>query len=94
MTRRNRSTAAPWGWALAGTLGGLLGALLVFAPASWAAAALERASEGRLKLLDPRGTIWNGSASLQLTGGSDSRDAVALPSRLAWTLRPTAGNKA
>jgi general secretion pathway protein N len=39
-------------------------------------------------LADPRGTLWNGSALLVLTGGTGSKDATALPSRLAWSLRP------
>jgi general secretion pathway protein N len=55
------------------------------------AAALSQASEGRVQLLEPRGTLWNGSALLRLTGGAGSRDAMALPSRLAWTLRPAIG---
>jgi general secretion pathway protein N len=41
-----------------------------------------------LRLDDPRGTVWNGSAQLVLTGGPGSNDASALPSRLRWTLRP------
>ncbi len=91
MARRTRTSKAPWGWALTGALAGLLGALTVFAPASWAAAALARASEGRVQLLEPRGTVWNGSAQVHLTGGAGSRDAMSLPSRLAWTLRPSLG---
>ncbi len=91
MARRPSSSSAPWGWALAGTLLGVLGALLVFAPAHWVAAALAQASEGRVQLLEPRGTLWNGSALLRLTGGAGSRDASVLPSRLAWTLRPSIG---
>ena len=91
MARRTRTSKAPWGWALTGALVGLLGALTVFAPASWAAAALARASEGRVQLLEPRGTVWNGSAQVHLTGGAGSRDAMSLPSRLAWTLRPSLG---
>ena len=35
-----------------------------------------------------RGTVWRGSAQWVLAGGSGSRDAVALPSRLSWQLRP------
>lgn len=91
MARRAAPPFAPWGWALAGTLVGVLGALLVFAPAHWVAAALSQASEGRVQLLEPRGTLWNGSALLRLTGGTGSRDAMALPSRLAWSLRPAIG---
>jgi general secretion pathway protein N len=70
-----------------GVVGGLC-ALLVFAPARWLTEALQRASNGRIVLNAPRGTIWNGSAQLLLTGGPGSADAAALPSRLDWRLRP------
>ena len=39
-------------------------------------------------LAEPRGTVWDGSAQLVLTGGSHSRDATALPGRTTWQLRP------
>ncbi len=79
---------APWGWALAGVFIGLLAALVIWAPASWAAAALAQASEGRVLLADARGTVWDGSARLVVTGGSGSADAAGLPSRIEWRLRP------
>jgi general secretion pathway protein N len=41
-----------------------------------------------LQLHDPRGTVWNGSARLLLTGGAGSLDAAALPGRVDWQLRP------
>jgi general secretion pathway protein N len=77
-----------WHWAFAGALVGGLCALLLFAPARWLTGALERASDGRIVLNAPRGTIWNGSAQLLLTGGPGSADSAALPSRLDWHLRP------
>jgi general secretion pathway protein N len=80
---------APWYWALAGGTLGLLTAVVVFAPARWLAAALAQASEGRVILAEPRGTVWTGSAQLVLSGGSGSRDATALPQRLEWRIRPT-----
>jgi general secretion pathway protein N len=67
---------------------GLCLALLLFAPARWLAGAVARATEGRLLLSDARGTVWRGSAQVTLTGGEGSTDAVALPSRLDWRLRP------
>jgi len=73
-----------WAWA-----GGLLGALLalvVWAPAQWLASMVGEATGERLLLADARGTVWNGSAQLVLTGGVGSRDASTLPSRLHWTL--------
>ena len=48
---------------------------------------MERASGGRVLLSEPRGTVWNGSAQLLLTGGAGSTDAAALPTRLDWRLQ-------
>ena len=92
-TRRGASTGgrSAWGWALAGALLGALPALAVFAPAQWLASAVARASGGQVQLAQARGTVWNGSAQLVLTGGLDSQDAAALPGRLNWQLRPAWG---
>ena len=75
-------------WAVWGGLVGALGAGVVYAPASWVADALASATSQRAVMVQPRGSIWQGSAVLMLTGGPGSRDAVALPGRLEWTLRP------
>lgn len=80
---------SPWGWAVGGALAGLLPALVVFAPAQWLAQGLAQATGGQLLLSEARGTVWNGSAQLLLTGGTASQDRTALPGRLQWTLRPT-----
>ena len=80
--------AAGWGWAAAGALLGLLAALLLYAPARWLAAGVAAATGERVQLSAPRGTVWNGSAALVLTGGSGSADAAALPGRVEWRLRP------
>lgn len=79
---------APWGWAAAGLAAGLLLALVLFAPARWLAGAVAQATEGQVLLADPRGTVWDGSARLVLTGGRGSQDAAALPGRLEWALGP------
>ncbi|SEA16718.1 general secretion pathway protein N [Acidovorax soli] len=79
---------APWGWATAGVLAGVLPALVVFAPAQWLAGAVDRASQGQVLLAQARGTVWTGSAQLVLTGGGASQDRTALPGRLEWRLRP------
>ncbi|MDP3619229.1 MAG: type II secretion system protein N [Ramlibacter sp.] len=76
------------GWAVGGAVLGLILALLVFAPARWLAAAVQGATEGRVMLSDPRGTVWNGSAQLILTGGAGSTDALALQTRLDWRIAP------
>jgi general secretion pathway protein N len=79
---------APWGWAAGGIALGLCCAVLVFAPARWLAGAVQRATEGRFVLSEPRGTVWNGSAQVMLTGGAGSSDTTALPTRLDWRVRP------
>jgi general secretion pathway protein N len=73
-------------WALAGSVLGAAIALVSFAPAAWLAAAVADASEQRLQLADARGTVWQGSALLLLTGGAGSRSSSALPGRFSWTL--------
>ena len=83
-------TFTPWNWAMAGVLLGTLVTLLMFAPAQWLAQAVALASQDRLQLQEARGTVWQGSAQVVLTGGTGSRDAQALPGRIAWTLRPFA----
>lgn len=93
LSRPERSRAAasarsPRAWALAGALAGGLLTLVLAAPAHWLAAGVKRASQGQMQLLEPRGTVWTGSARLVLTGGAGSRDQLALPSRVQWQLRP------
>jgi general secretion pathway protein N len=61
-------------------------ALVAFAPAAWLASAVSDATGRRVLLADARGTVWQGSAVMVLTGGVDSRDASALPGRLNWRL--------
>lgn len=78
----------PWSWAALGALAGLLLALVLFAPARWLAAGVQRATGGQVVLGDARGTVWSGSAQVLLTGGTGSTDAAVLPGRLTWTLHP------
>jgi len=78
---------AAWAWAWLGALLGLFCALVLFAPARWLAGSVATATDGRLLLAETRGTVWNGSAQLSLTGGAGSTDAIALPSRVDWRLR-------
>lgn len=79
---------APWAWAVGGAVAGLVLALAFFAPARWLAAAVARATGGQVQVVDTRGSVWNGSGQLLLTGGTGSTDAAALPGRLSWALRP------
>jgi general secretion pathway protein N len=82
--------SAPWPWAVAGAVLGLVSALILFAPARWVASRVGSATAGQVLLHDARGTVWNGSAQLVLTGGAGSTDTAALPTRLNWRLRPGA----
>ena len=75
-------------WAVWGAAVGLLLGALLFAPASWLAGMVHRASGERLLLADARGSLWQGHAVLVLAGGPGSQDASALPGRLRWRLRP------
>jgi general secretion pathway protein N len=75
-------------WMLGGAAAGIAYALIAFAPASWLASGLAAASGGQVLLQTPRGTAWQGSADVVLSGGAGSSDAVSLPSRMAWRLRP------
>jgi general secretion pathway protein N len=76
-------------WAAVGLVLGLIVGLIAFAPAAWLARWLMSATSERLLLADARGTVWNGSAVLVLTGGPDSRDASALPGRVQWQVVPS-----
>ena len=67
---------------------GTLLAAVIWAPAQCLTWGLSQASQGRLVLQAPRGTVWQGSAQLGLSGGAGSRDLQALPGRVAWTLTP------
>jgi general secretion pathway protein N len=80
---------APWRWAWAGALLGLCLTLLWQAPARWLTGAVQQASQGRVTFLQVRGTVWQGSGRVTLTGGAGSLDAAILPGRLSWQLRPT-----
>ena len=67
---------------------GLAVAILLFLPASWVASRVASATGGRMMLVDAQGTLWDGSASLQLTGGAGSTDVLALPTPVRWHMRP------
>jgi general secretion pathway protein N len=93
MQKTNHLPAPPWRWAVLGAGLGLLAATVVFAPAAWLGSALVMASQGRVVLNEPSGTVWNGSGQLVLSGGAGSRDATTLPGRIQWRLKPTAALK-
>lgn len=83
-----RSLHASRRWALWGAVLGTALAAIAYAPATWLANMVHRASGQRLLLAEAQGSVWSGSAVAVLQGGPDSRDAAALPGRLHWRLRP------
>ena len=86
--RGTQPATAPWSWALAGALVGLLLAVVLSAPARWLTDLVQQQLDQRVRFEDPRGTLWDGSARLVLTGGAGSTDATALPGRVTWRIRP------
>lgn len=60
-------------------------ALIAFAPATLIDASLERATEGRLRLTEARGTIWSGAGQLDIRG-ANRRSGIA--KSIAWRVRP------
>lgn len=89
LTPSQSPAASAWRYAMLGALLGLAMAWLVWAPAQWLAWGVAKATQGQVQWLNTRGTVWQGSAQLVLSGGSGSRDPQALPGRLHWTLAPT-----
>lgn len=90
-SNRAPSTTTTWRsgrWAIYGCMVGLLVTFVLFMPAKWLAYALNKATEQQVQLVATRGSVWNGSAQLMLTGGAQSRDATTLPGRIQWKLRP------
>lgn len=85
----HNSSPMPRRWAILGGALGVVVTLFVQAPAAWLASALERATDGKVALVDPSGTFWSGSAHLQLSGGQGSQARAALPGRLDWQARPS-----
>ena len=76
-----------------GALTGLLVGLVLQAPASWLSEAIATASHQRMLLLNPQGTIWQGSADWALNDGSAAGQSSTglpsrLPSRLQWQISP------
>ena len=71
--------------ALAFGLGVFAVALVALAPATLIDARLERASEGRVRLAEARGSLWSGAGWIEIRD-ADGRAGVAKP--LAWRVLP------
>jgi general secretion pathway protein N len=76
-------------WVVLGALFGMLIILVLFAPARWLSQYVTHASQQRLQLMAPSGTLWNGSVQLKLGAGKGSRDEAVLPGRVSWKVRPS-----
>ena len=83
-TPATNSARPAWRAAFLGGLSGLLLALVIGAPARWLGSLVQWATQHRVQLDDPRGTVWSGSARLVLTGGPGTQDRRSLPGRIAW----------
>lgn len=68
---------------------GLALATVLFAPARWLGSALAWGTQDQIRLVNTRGSIWQGQGDLLLTGGQGSRTESALPQGLRWRLNPT-----
>jgi len=60
--------------------------LLLFFPATWLGALVERQSGGRLTLGDAQGTLWRGSAFIGGAASANGAVTPLLPGRFAWRL--------
>ncbi len=62
--------------------------VLIFFPASWITAMVEKQTAGRLTLGDAHGTLWRGSAFIG--GAASGNDPVSplLPGRFSWRISP------
>ena len=64
--------------------------LLVFFPATWMGAIVEKRTGGRLTLGDAQGTLWRGSAFVGGAAGGTGPVTPLLPGRFSWRLSPLA----
>lgn len=81
-------TSSRWAWL--GVALGLSSALVTQAPAYWLAQWVALASDQRMLLQEPQGTVWNGSAQWVLNEGPRNKDVAttSLPTRVTWQLAP------
>lgn len=82
MNRRIRARAAlPWLAVGAVAVGIMLVTLL---PAAWVTPQFARATGGHVNLVNPSGSLWQGSATLLLAPGADRSASTLLPGRVEW----------
>jgi general secretion pathway protein N len=68
----------------------LLAAMICIAmfPARWAVGGIGAATRGALSLQEVRGTLWRGSATVQVA--RSPKESIILPERLSWRMEPGA----
>jgi general secretion pathway protein N len=80
-----RWTAAEIGLGAAVGLGAFAAALIALAPATLIDERLGRASEGRLRLAEARGSLWSGSGWIEIR---DANGRAGVAKHLAWRVLP------
>jgi general secretion pathway protein N len=83
MTYWMRRAGAALPWLAVGVLASAA-VLLARLPAAWIAPQFARMTHGHVNLVDPAGSLWDGSATLMLAAGQDEGDATLLPGRIEW----------
>lgn len=74
-------------WSLSGVLvAGII--CLIFFPATWLAAVIEKKTGGHIALGEAEGSIWNGSAYIGTTADHDAALRPLLPGRCSWRMSP------
>ena len=75
-------------WKLLATgLGAYVIALIATAPATLIDAVLQGTADGKVRLAEPKGTLWSGSGQLELLDAGRRR---GIASRITWHVRPLA----
>lgn len=78
--KRDTSTAVGKNrWAVGGIALGLFLGVLMHAPARWVSEAVALATDQRVLLLNPQGTVWQGSADAALSDGQTPLDSAISP---------------
>ncbi len=70
-------------WIAAGGLAILL-TLVTLLPAAWVTPQFAQATGGHVNLVNPSGSLWEGSATLLLAPGADRSASTLLPGRVEW----------
>ncbi|HEY3597382.1 MAG TPA: type II secretion system protein N [Paraburkholderia sp.] len=78
---RRVAAALPWVVVAVLSSGAVLLATL---PAAWITPQFAKATHGHVNLVEPAGSLWQGSAVLMLAAGTDGGAGTLLPGRIEW----------